>query len=120
LEEVNERGIETQTFTVMSAFRTPFYNRAIGNTTLYSRHLFGDAADIYIDRQGRGWMDDLTGTGVVDVRDARVLFDLVEDLHQGDGEFHLAFNGGMGLYRPRPGVHPPFIHVDTRGHRARW
>jgi hypothetical protein len=120
LEEVNAKGIEADTFHVMSAFRTPFYNASIGNKTIYSRHHYGDAADIYIDQTGDGWMDDLNGDGVVDQRDAQFLYDLVEGLHQHDEHFHVAFNGGLGLYAPRPGVHPPFVHVDTRGERARW
>jgi hypothetical protein len=27
--------------------------------------------------------------------------------------------GGMSIYRRNP-VHGPFVHVDTRGYRARW
>jgi uncharacterized protein YcbK (DUF882 family) len=28
--------------------------------------------------------------------------------------------GGIGVYRPRPGAHSGFVHIDTRGTRARW
>ena len=45
LEAANDKGWEADTFYVMSGFRTPFYNAAIGNTTTSSRHLFGDAAE---------------------------------------------------------------------------
>ena len=47
LEAVKEQGIQVSTLHVMSGFRTPFYNKAIGNPTQYSRHLYGDAADIF-------------------------------------------------------------------------
>jgi len=29
------------------------------------------------------------------------------------------FEGGMGFY-PATSAHPPFVHVDVRGSRARW
>jgi len=118
LEEVRESGIDAHTFHVMSAYRTPWYNAAIGNRTRYSRHAYGDAADIFIDTDRNGSMDDLTGDGRVTVADARILRDIVEGL--GDKSWYMPFVGGLGLYGPKPGVRGPFIHVDTRGHRARW
>jgi hypothetical protein len=117
LEEANDRGIEVGTLTVMSGFRTPWYNRSIGNTTDYSRHLWGDAADVFIDRDGNGEMDDLDGDGRSDHEDARVLSDIVESLGaRGDEGFTV---GGMSVYR-RNAAHGPFVHVDARGERARW
>jgi hypothetical protein len=117
LEEVNARGIETASFHVMSAFRTPHYNRAIGNRTTFSQHLYGGAADIFIDTSGNGRMDDLTGDGKVTVEDARVLAGVVEDLTRLT-EFR-PFIGGLGIYAPAP-HRGPFIHVDVRGSLARW
>jgi uncharacterized protein YcbK (DUF882 family) len=29
------------------------------------------------------------------------------------------FQGGMGFY-PATTAHPPFVHVDVRGTKARW
>src|SRR5262249_53016712 len=66
-------GIHAETFTVMSGYRTPAYNRAIGNATSLSRHLFGAGADVFVDANHDGRMDDLNGDGVVDQRDAAVL-----------------------------------------------
>ena len=63
LEKVNDSGIDALTFAVLSGFRTPHYNASIGNRTKYSRHTYGDAADIYIDRDGDQRMDDLNGDG---------------------------------------------------------
>lgn len=117
LEEVNERGIPANSFYVMSAYRTPAYNAAIGNTTSFSRHAYGDAADVFVDRNGNGEMDDLDGDRRVTVDDARVLYRIVEGL-TGESWFR-PFVGGLGLYPPAP-HRGPFIHVDTRGTPARW
>ena len=62
----------------MSGYRTPAYHRAIGDTTTFSRHLWGAAADVFIDADGDGKMDDLDGNGVIDQRDAALLFALAD------------------------------------------
>ena len=48
LERVNAMGFKTDTLHVMSAYRTPYYNHAIGDVK-YSMHQWGSAADIYVD-----------------------------------------------------------------------
>ena len=118
LETVNARGFQTSTLEVMSGYRTPFYNKAIGNDTSYSRHVFGDAADIFIDVSPRdGVMDDLNRDGKIDQHDAQVLFEIIDELA---GKSHyLPFLGGLARYRATV-QHGPFVHVDTRGFRARW
>lgn len=115
LEEANNLGYNASTFHVMSGYRTPWYNQRIGNGR-YSRHIYGDAADIFIDT-GNGMMDDLNGDGVVDRKDAKILFDLVDQIQREADESYR--QGGLGLYGPRP-WRGPFIHVDGRGHYARW
>lgn len=112
---LNRRGIAAQTLTVMSGYRTPQYNAAIGNTTTYSRHLFGGAADIYVDTNGDGRMDDLNGDGTVDVADARWLARLIDSL----GEAEPRFVGGLSAYSANS-AHGPFVHTDVRGVAARW
>lgn len=116
LAEVNQRGIRTDSFHVMSGHRTPWYNQAIGNS-LYSRHVWGGAADIFIDTNGNGRMDDLNRDGRIDMRDAQILLDIVEDIHKMPR--YQRFRGGLGLYGPRP-HRGPFVHVDARGFEARW
>ncbi len=115
MDRVARAGRSPEALVVMSGFRTPAYNRAIGNTTSYSRHLWGDAADVYLDEDGDGEMDDLDGDGRVDVRDARVLAAWVEEVARTPG----VRPGGLSVYR-RNAVHGPFVHVDARGTRARW
>jgi hypothetical protein len=116
LVAVNEAGYRTPGLTVMSGFRTPAYNRAIGNTTDFSRHLWGDAADVYVDVDGDGEMDDLNGDGRRDLQDARWLADVVERMMVENPALPA---GGLSVYRRNP-VHGPFVHVDARGTRARW
>lgn len=116
LEEVNRRGIRTRTFQVMSGYRTPWYNRSIGNVP-YSRHVWGAAADIFIDTRGDGRMDDLAGSGRSDLADAKVLHRIVDERFNGGG--YLQPVGGLGLYGPRP-HRGPFVHVDVRDELARW
>lgn len=117
LAAANERGWEADTFFVMSGFRTPFYNAAIGNTTTSSRHLFGDAADIYIDNDQDGVMDDLDGDGRITRDDAVALASLAGELAEADPTNWP--NGGIGIYNANA-VHGPFVHIDARGYRARW
>jgi len=116
LAAVNARGHTAHTLRVMSGYRTPYYNRAIGNTTEYSRHLYGDAADVYVDADGDQRMDDLTGDGRTTRADARYLADLVQDIPTpGDGRFR----GGLSVYGSTT-QHGPFVHLDLRGRYARW
>jgi len=116
LAGVHARGHAATTLDVMSGFRTPAYNRSIGNTTVYSRHLYGDAADIFVDADGNGYMDDLTGDGRSTKADARYLAAVVKEAAANPGE---GFVGGLGIYGPAP-HRGPFVHVDLRGYRARW
>ena len=108
---------QRESIVIMSGYRTPYYNRAIGNVR-YSRHVYGDAADIYMDsRPQDGIMDDLNGDGRTTKADARWLYELIDGMHA-TGELK-EFVGGLGLYGSNS-VHGPFVHVDVRGHRARW
>lgn len=116
LTEVNRRGYNIPTFSFISGYRTPFYNHEIGNVK-YSRHIYGDAADIYIDADNDGRMDDLNSDGKIDISDAKVLYDIADTL-TGTGDAHL-FKGGLGMYKPTS-FHSGFVHVDTRGSRVRW
>jgi hypothetical protein len=117
LEEARSAGLPASTFRILSGYRTPFYNRSVGNETRYSRHVYGDAADIYVDEDGDGTMDDLDGDGRITLDDARTLAAVVERLSQ--KSWYQPFEGGLGLYKANA-AHGPFIHVDVRGYPARW
>jgi len=118
LADLESRGIPTAGVTVMSGFRTPQYNAGGGNTggrADLSRHMYGDAADIYIDNDHNGAMDDLNHDGRVDIGDARVIQESVDRVERQNPELV----GGAGVYVACCG-HGPFIHIDSRGYRARW
>ena len=116
LERVNALGFRVDTLHVMSAYRTPYYNKAIGDVK-YSMHQWGSAADIYVDPQRKDRMADLNGDGEVDIADAKFLYDDIERLLASKGGARL--QGGLGFY-PATAGHPPFVHLDVRGTAARW
>ena len=118
LADLESRGIRVDDVRVMSGFRTPQYNATGGNTAgraALSRHMYGDAADIFIDNDGDGRLDDLNGDGRVNLRDVRVMEAAADRVERA----HPALVGGVGVY-PAASGHGPFIHIDTRGYRARW
>lgn len=116
IEQLNLAGYQCSGLKVMSGYRTPQYNKAIGNVQ-FSRHVFGDSCDVYIDEDGDGQMDDLNGDGKSNKQDARVLFNLVNGLQK--ESWYKPFIGGLGLYG-RNSSHPAFVHIDSRGYVARW
>ena len=102
---------------VMSGFRSPSYNREIGNRTTRSRHLYGDAADVFVDNNHDGYMDDLTGDAKVDVADAHALAAVAERLRRENPKRWQS--GGLAVYKKKS-RRGPFIHIDGRGTMARW
>jgi hypothetical protein len=116
LARVQAAGYRASTLHVMSGYRTPAYNRSLGNVR-YSQHQWGAAADIFIDENGDGRMDDLNGDGRSDIRDAELLYRLIDAAAarpEGQGLI-----GGIGKYAPTA-AHGPFVHVDVRDGTARW
>jgi hypothetical protein len=112
-----EHGLNFPRFTIMSGYRTPYYNAKIGNETGYSRHLYGDAMDIYIDQNHDGKMDDVNRDGRVDTADARFLLRVAEKIDESPEWGWL--KGGAGVYDANA-AHGPYLHVDARGYVARW
>jgi Bacterial protein of unknown function (DUF882) len=118
LNDLETRGYDVRGVRVLSGFRTPQYNATGGDPrgrASLSRHMYGDAADIYIDDNGDGWMDDLNHDGRVNIRDAAIIEAAVDRVEQE----HPELVGGCGIY-VAAGGHGPFTHIDTRGFRARW
>jgi uncharacterized protein YcbK (DUF882 family) len=118
IQDLESRGIRASQMHVLSGFRTPRYNLALGDRSgraRDSRHQFGDAADVYIDSNGDGRMDDLNHDGRVNFGDARVILAAVERIERQYPDLV----GGVGLYHSS-GPHGPFAHIDVRGSRARW
>ena len=118
IQQLEATGHPVKTMRIMSGFRTPEYNYTGGNTqgrANLSRHIYGDASDVYVDNDGNGSMDDLNRDGRVDVRDAEVVMQAAERVEHE----HPELVGGVGVYSACCG-HGPFTHVDVRGYRARW
>jgi len=117
IDELRRRGHPVRGLYVMSGFRTPEYNASGGETSgrsSISRHLYGDAADVFPD-DGTGRIDDLNRDGRRDVLDARELAAAAEAVEAR----HPTLAGGIGVY-PGNASHGPFVHIDARGRRARW
>lgn len=109
LSMLRAHGYGGATLNLLSGYRTPAYNRAIGNVA-YSMHLWGGAADVIVDA-------DFNGDGQVDREDAALVSRwLDESDRQSDAQ---PSQGGLGVYGATR-AHGPFIHVDVRPARARW
>ena len=118
LSDLQRSGVVVKDVKVLSGFRTPTYNEGGGDPrgrATLSRHMYGDAADIFIDNDGDGQMDDLNRDGRINIGDARVIQQAVDRVERA----HPTLVGGAGVY-PATSAHGPFIHIDTRGYRARW
>jgi uncharacterized protein YcbK (DUF882 family) len=118
IQELEAAGVDVKRVAVMSGFRTPRYNHSGGNVAgraNLSRHMYGDAADIYVDNDGNGNMDDINRDGRVDTRDADMMGKAAERVERK----HPSLVGGIGVYSACCG-HGPFTHIDVRGMRARW
>ena len=117
LDALESFGVSTNHIVVLSGFRSPQYNaRGAGEgMARASRHQFGDAADIIVDANRDGRMDDLNGDGRVTFGDLQVIDQAVQRIEQRFPELV----GGLGLYHEM-GPSGPFAHIDVRGTRARW
>ncbi|HUR79494.1 MAG TPA: D-Ala-D-Ala carboxypeptidase family metallohydrolase [Thermoanaerobaculia bacterium] len=116
-ELASRYGVHFDRFAIMSGYRTPYYNAKIGNETGFSRHLYGDAMDIYVDQDRNGKMDDINRDGRVDTNDARFLLRVAESIDNSTQWGWL--KGGAGVYHANA-AHGPYVHVDARGYVARW
>jgi hypothetical protein len=110
------QGWEADDMFVMSGYRTPYYNKQLDDTQ-FSLHQWGRAADIFLDKDNDGMMDDFNKDKVVSKQDAVALANVLETLSK-TPELR-SFIGGIGIYGSTA-AHGPFVHVDTRPWRARW
>jgi hypothetical protein len=110
------RGWDAGDIFIMSGYRTPYYNTLLDDTK-YSLHQWGRAADIFLDKDDNGRMDDFNKDKVVSREDAVALAGVIEGLAK-TAELG-PFIGGIGIYGPTS-AHGPFVHVDTRPWKARW
>ena len=111
---VRSKGFNFDKFTIISGYRSPFYNQR-NRSGRNSAHVYGGAADIFVDCNGDGHMDDLNHDGAVNRRDSKLLAGYVDELEAQ----HPEIVGGCGWYS-RSYSRGPFIHVDVRGKPSRW
>jgi uncharacterized protein YcbK (DUF882 family) len=117
MQTLSANGVRATGAVVLSGFRAPYYNeRGAGEgMARASRHQYGDAADIILDSNGDGRMDDLSGDGRLDFRDTDVVHRAVEEVEKR----YPMLAGGLGRYQAM-GPRGPFAHIDVRGTSARW
>jgi hypothetical protein len=134
IDGLKEKGIQVETLGILAGYRSPAYNQwkkqqgGVGGkyTKGLSSHMYGAAADFYVDRDGDGVMDDMNGDGKSDQDDAFWIRDEIVDAIDcqalGDNS---GLVGGCGTY----GIHDipdrtpqtANLHVDVRGYQvARW
>ena len=106
IDNMQASGYACGKLELMSAYRSPWLNRAIGNTTTLSRHTYGDAADMIVS--------DFNRDGRADKADATILWQMVDKMDRAT-----TLTGGAGWYNPNS-AHGYFIHTDTRGSIVRW
>ncbi|MHC4871700.1 MAG: hypothetical protein ACYTFY_07635 [Planctomycetota bacterium] len=102
---------------VLSLFRTPEYNSRIGSAK-FSQHIYANGFDFFFDADNDGMQDDLNGDGKVNLQDAAIIIDTIEEAqHKG-----ALAPGGLGFYYFAKGVnkHRLTFHLDFRGFRAFW
>ena len=111
---VKARGFRFERLNVFSGYRPPALNRRV-RYGRNSAHIYGGAADIIVDGNNDGRLDDLNHDGQSNRKDARLLAAYAEEL---EGK-HPELAGGIGWYS-RTRSRGAFVHVDVRGKPARW
>ncbi len=112
IQTLHSHGWRGQTLTILSGYRTPYHNQAVGGAA-HSRHIYGDAVDLIPDADGDGEMDDLNDDGRGDREDVEWLIAMLMR------RAIPATMGGAGSYETA-GTAGAFLHLDTRGLPADW
>jgi len=115
--ELTRSGYGASRLAVISGFRTPDHNRNARSSgaSADSRHQYGDAADVIVDTDGNGRMDDLNRDGRLTSRDLALFVEVVERVEKR----HPELVGGLGIYRATRTT-SGYLHIDSRGQRVRW
>jgi hypothetical protein len=128
-EEMHDAGHAFDHWSFIYGFRSPNYNlgrieqdQEDSLKSPFSQHMLGRAADIIVDTDGDGILDDLDGDGEITVRDAAVIMhhvNVIDRRHRATGNPRM---GGAGLYaehdyfeRAAAIGQSPYVHVDVRG-----
>ena len=118
-QELQREGVPVKRMSIMSGFRTPWYN---ANGGVHRRPGRAKSAHVRRRRQtssstttaGAGWSD-LNRDGRVDWRDSKLIANAADRV----GKQHPELVGGEGVYSGNSS-HGPFAHIDVRGFAAHW
>ena len=119
LDELEARGLPAKYYFIGGGYISPRSNKIRTSrnraAASLSRHMWGEAVDFIIDTDRNAKMDDVDGNGVIDVRDAFLVRDVITDLERSGR----VVTGGVGVYSP-PRNSRIQLHVDVRGFESRW
>lgn len=120
IDELNARDLPSRYHFIGGGFISPKSNILRTSKTAAaaktSRHLWGEAIDFMIDEYPLDeTMDDMNRDGVIDVRDAFEVRDIITKLEDSGR----CVKGGIGVYSP-PRNSDIQLHVDVRGFQTRW
>jgi len=79
-----------------SRYPIPKYNDCFGNEK-YNRHIYGDAADVYVDDDNNSVIDELNKDGAASMADAEVIYQIIDAT--GKNPKHKILIGGLGKYK---------------------
>ncbi len=122
-----EGGIPVTKFELIYGFRSPYYNLSSiekdGDATLkspWSLHMYGKAADIIVDEDNDGRIDDLNGDGKITIADPKVIRRFVRKLDHAYRDAGSPLLGGNFCYVRHDFTErepqSPYIHIDVRNH----
>lgn len=124
-ELLEQNGFQLTKFKFIYGFRSPLFNlgtiMSAQEDTLkvpFSMHQYGRAVDIIIDNDNNDVMDDLNEDGKINIDDARVILQYVNQLDKKYREENSPLVGGAGIYGHhdfKGRVQSPYIHIDVRG-----
>lgn len=112
--KIRDKGYKCSKLFVFSGYRTPRYNTG-GGGGRHSAHIYGGAADFFVDEDHDSVIDDLNNDGRHDGKDSKILYAIDNELDTERPDLV----GGLGWYRRSAHI-GPCIHVDIRGKPSRW
>ncbi len=119
---LSQQGIPGENIKILRAFISPNELQRLRLKGLvlanFTRYMYGDAVAFIVDADGDNRMDDLNGDGIIDIQDADVLANIIEQIERQTREY-----GGVGVYGSlKDPVLPdtPYVQFDLRGFRSRW
>lgn len=116
LESLNDAGVAADSLSIVRGYITPQRSRELGFSR-ETRHIYGGAASLILDRDGDGRMDDINGDGALNRLDGMELFKFADELFSIPGKEYL--QGGLYLYDDQRAA-TTVLMLDARGFRKRW